>query len=248
MNKPLYLRGFWRDDNLHFDSIGHLKDNSLPVSFALSGFELKKVHLKQDKLILDGRRVGLEFKDNKPLRIPLNAGKPTNPTDEPIHIEIDASSVGDYGPALDTVFVEDLAKLAPSLPFYWKSYASKELIPATTTSNPSETPVTTQQNPSTPSQQPKRIGGSITPPKLLKAKEPDFNDVARSLKYSGISLIHFWLKPDGTVTNLSILRPLGLGLDERALAAVQQYTFSPAMENGKPVLVELNVEVNFQIY
>ena len=36
--------------------------------------------------------------------------------------------------------------------------------------------------------------------------------------------------------------------DEKALEAVRQYKFKPAMENGKPVLVELNVEVNFQIF
>jgi protein TonB len=39
-----------------------------------------------------------------------------------------------------------------------------------------------------------------------------------------------------------------MGLDEKALEAVRQYKFKPAMENGKPVLVELNVEVNFQIF
>jgi protein TonB len=39
-----------------------------------------------------------------------------------------------------------------------------------------------------------------------------------------------------------------MGLDEKAIEAVQQYRFKPAMENGKPVLVELNIEVNFQIF
>ena len=39
-----------------------------------------------------------------------------------------------------------------------------------------------------------------------------------------------------------------MGLDEKAVEAVKQYRFKPAMENGKPVLVELNVEVNFQIF
>jgi protein TonB len=32
------------------------------------------------------------------------------------------------------------------------------------------------------------------------------------------------------------------------MEAVRQYRFKPAMENGKPVTVEMNVEVNFQIY
>jgi protein TonB len=39
-----------------------------------------------------------------------------------------------------------------------------------------------------------------------------------------------------------------MGLDDNAIKAVQQYRFKPAMEGGKPVPVELNVEVNFQIF
>jgi TonB family protein len=39
-----------------------------------------------------------------------------------------------------------------------------------------------------------------------------------------------------------------MGLDEKALEAVRQYKFKPAVFNGKPVPVEINIEVNFRIY
>jgi protein TonB len=39
-----------------------------------------------------------------------------------------------------------------------------------------------------------------------------------------------------------------MGLDGKAVEAVKQYRFKPALEAGKPVAVELNVEVNFQIF
>ena len=45
-----------------------------------------------------------------------------------------------------------------------------------------------------------------------------------------------------------MLRGVGMGLDEKAMEAVKQYKFKPAREAGKPVAVELNVEVNFQIF
>ncbi len=95
---------------------------------------------------------------------------------------------------------------------------------------------------------PRRIGGGITPPKVLHSVEPEFSDKAKALKYGGKALVNLHVEPDGTVSHVSVVRALGLGLDENALAAVQTYTFSPAMMNGKPVLVELNIEVNFQIY
>ena len=39
-----------------------------------------------------------------------------------------------------------------------------------------------------------------------------------------------------------------MGLDEKAMEAVRSYKFKPARKNGQPVTVEMNVEVNFQIF
>jgi TonB family protein len=52
----------------------------------------------------------------------------------------------------------------------------------------------------------------------------------------------------GRTKHVRVLRGVGDGLDEKALEAVKQYKFSPAMEGGKPVLVELKTEVNFKIF
>jgi TonB family protein len=244
MNQPLFLRGCWGDDKLHFDSVGNLKDKSSVVPFTLCGFEFKDVHLKQDKLILQGRRIGLELKDDEQFRVPLNAGKIGSQEDESIHLEVAASPTGDYGPALDAIFVNGLPNLIPLMPAYWKPYSLKYFTPMVET-DASTTEQTSQQP---PAPKPARVGGAIKAPKLLYAKEPTFNDFARRLQYSGVVVVNLHLEPDGKVTNLSIVHALGMGLDERALAAVQKYTFSPATQNGIPVLVELNVEINFEIY
>jgi protein TonB len=45
-----------------------------------------------------------------------------------------------------------------------------------------------------------------------------------------------------------VLRGVGMGLDQKAVAAVQQYKFKPALKDGKPVPVYVNIEVNFQIF
>jgi hypothetical protein len=209
MNKPLYLRGGWRDDNLHFNSAGQLKGKSDPVTFILRGFEFKSLRIKQDKLILEGRRIGLEFSDHKQVRVPLNVGKPVRPEDESIRIEIAASPSGDYGPALDAIFANGLAELVPSMPYYWQPYALKNFTaidssttPGTTVANPAQQPADSSDA------KPRRIEGAVTSPKLLRSKEPEFSDAARGLKYSGTVLINFWLQPDGTVSHLSLVRPI----------------------------------------
>jgi TonB family protein len=247
-DKSLYLRGFWRDDTLHFDSTGHLFGTSDPVTFTLSGFDLKSAQLKQNKLILEGQRVGLELANNKQERVPLMVGRPRHGRPESMHIEIDASQNGDYGPALDAIFIEGIADLVPSLPFYWKSYAQKNFLPAAAADTPPATSVSAKEAAPSEEPQPRRIGGGIAPPKLLHTAEPKFTDSAKTLLYGGNCLVNLHVEPNGTVSHVSVVRAVGLGLDESALAAVQQYIFSPSMMNGVPILVELNIEVNFQIF
>jgi TonB family protein len=250
MDKPLYLRGFWRDDKLHFDPTGHLLGNSDPVTFTLSGFDLKTVHLEQDKLVLEGRRIGLELANNKQKRVALQMGNAFHSKDESIHIEIDANPNGDYGSALDAIFVDGLSDLVPALPFYWQSYARRNFLPAPDANKApapaSPTTAPSQQSAAPQDAKPFRIGGSVKAPQLLHSAEPAFNGEGRRLNYSGKTLINLHVDLNGSPTHLSVVRGIGLGLDERALAAVQQYKFAPATENGKPVIVELNVEVYFQ--
>ena len=52
----------------------------------------------------------------------------------------------------------------------------------------------------------------------------------------------------GNPTHVHVAHGIGMGLDEKAVEAVKQYRFKPAMKNGRPVTVEMYVVVNFQIF
>jgi len=95
---------------------------------------------------------------------------------------------------------------------------------------------------------PRRIGGGVSAPILTYSVEPEFSEEARKAKVAGNVLVNLWVDTNGNPTHVRVIRGVGMGLDEKAVEAVRQYKFKPAMENGKPVLVELNVEVNFQIF
>jgi protein TonB len=95
---------------------------------------------------------------------------------------------------------------------------------------------------------PKRIGGGVSAPVLIYSVDPEFSEEARRAKAAGNVIVNLWVDEKGMPSHVRVIRGVGMGLDEKALAAVKQYRFRPAMENGKPVLVELNVEVTFTVF
>ncbi len=78
--------------------------------------------------------------------------------------------------------------------------------------------------------------------------DPEFSEEARKAKFMGVVTVNLIVNAQGMPQNVRVLRGVGMGLDEKAVEAVRQYKFKPAMEGGKPVPVELNIEVNFQIF
>ncbi len=94
----------------------------------------------------------------------------------------------------------------------------------------------------------RRIGGGVSAPLVLFAPEPEFSEEARKAKAAGNVLVYLQVDAQGRPTHVHVLRGIGLGLDEKAVEAVRQYKFKPALEDGRPVPVEMNVEVNFQIF
>ncbi len=91
-------------------------------------------------------------------------------------------------------------------------------------------------------------GGGVSSPKLVYSVDPEFSDEARRQKYQGVVVLSIIVDAQGNPQRIRVLRPLGMGLDEKAVEAVKQYKFKPAMLNGRPVPVEINIEVNFQLF
>jgi periplasmic protein TonB len=94
-----------------------------------------------------------------------------------------------------------------------------------------------------------RVGGGVSAPVPIFTPEAEFSDEARRAKYQGVCLISLIVDAQGNPQNPRVVRPLGMGLDEKALEAVRKYKFKPAMKDGKtPVPVMMSIEVNFRLY
>lgn len=93
-----------------------------------------------------------------------------------------------------------------------------------------------------------RVGGGVSAPKALYAPDPEYSEEARKAKYQGTCVLWLVVGPDGRPRDIKVARTLGLGLDEKAIEAVKTWKFEPALKDGKPVAVQINVEVSFRLY
>jgi protein TonB len=78
---------------------------------------------------------------------------------------------------------------------------------------------------------------------------PEYSDEARKVKYQGAVVVEGVVNVDGRVTNIKIVKGVGMGLDENAVAAVKTWRCKPATgPNGKPVPTLVPIEVTFRLF
>jgi TonB family protein len=92
-----------------------------------------------------------------------------------------------------------------------------------------------------------KAGGEVSSPILLSKVEPEYSEEARRAKYSGTVSLSVVVDEQGIPRDIKVVRPLGLGLDERAIQAVARWRFRPGTKNGHPVKVRATVEVSFRL-
>ena len=120
-----------------------------------------------------------------------------------------------------------------ALPGFWKLYY--QAAAAKTDYRPSD-PAVQRQN---------TVDKKAT---LLTFTDPQSNDYAQANGVAGMALYHTMVGPDGKAAEIAVARPIGFGLDEKAVDAIRNATFAPAILDGKPVPVMLNMVVEFRIY
>lgn len=92
-----------------------------------------------------------------------------------------------------------------------------------------------------------RVGGGVTAPQVLYKIDPEYSEEARKAKYSGTVVLYIEVDPTGKARNLRVVKGIGLGLDEKAIEAVNKWKFKPGLRDGKPVTVAAHIEVNFRL-
>jgi hypothetical protein len=331
VGRPLFLRGLWLDETLHFNMVGDLVSQSPKGSFTLCGMMIDHVRMTKKEVVLEGVRFGVHFEGEAPweeqatsfdriqitpkkkhqeividrqlvvipkkekgekgganpmaqdqgaVRLAANgdslrpgngapgevaatrevntgpgSSDPMSQNQGAVRLAASGDSLrpGDGAPtvvaattisaaesaehlrdALDKIFAPELdAKMVAQMPDYWQFFyqaqqAHKSLVPTDATlAHP---------------------GPGVDGPKLLRNVVPASNDFAQRGDVAGVASYKVILDPQGKILAVAIYRPIGFGLDENAVAAIQKSTFAPAVKDGKPVSSVIDVAVNFRIY
>jgi len=136
--------------------------------------------------------------------------------------------------ALDRVFADGIDdRLMASMPAYWKLYYQAEA--SKTGYHPSD-PAVLRQN---------MVDKKA---KLITVFEPQSNEYAQAFGVAGVALYHAVIGADGKPGEIAVGRPIGFGLDENAVEAILKASFEPAIKDGQPVPVLLDLVVQFRIY
>lgn len=91
-----------------------------------------------------------------------------------------------------------------------------------------------------------QAASSSAPVPLMQCRQPEYTEEARIVHLSGTVTLSLTVDDEGIPTDIHVVSPLGLGLDEKAVSCVHQSRYSPAQKDGKSVPSKIDVAVPFQ--
>lgn len=89
---------------------------------------------------------------------------------------------------------------------------------------------------------------NVTVPQCISCPDPTFSQQARANGRQGDVVFSVLITPAGRATQITVLKMLGDGLDEKAIEAIRTWQFKPGMKDGKPVAVRTPIEVSFRLF
>lgn len=233
--RVVILRRFSSGSHLHYAENGDFVSGGDVGPWTLDAYlQVTQIQMNRNRLRIDGNRLDFMYdnatKDLRPYRGPMVS----------IDIKIDpaSTSLASVQKVLSRVFVSERAAMANLAPDYWRAYLlqtasyKKALASAQSASGTPKLPSALK----------------ITPPRPKHTPDPRYPREAREQGVHGSVILGVLIKSDGTVGRETILRPLGMGMDDAAVETVKRWSFIPAMRDGRPVAFQIVITVTFHLF
>jgi TonB family protein len=85
-------------------------------------------------------------------------------------------------------------------------------------------------------------------PRCTSCPSPGYSDAARAAKFQGAVVLSIVVTTEGKATSIYVLEGAPFGLTTKAVEAVQDWRFEPALKDGNPVPVRTQIETTFRFY
>lgn len=252
--KTVLIRGFFQDDKLEYTAQGDVMGTPQPGSWTVAKFEVHAISAHQDRLEIRGPRVNT-LADPYEHRF---TNKVSHEGDIKVTIHASPSLLDQQqlDSLIQKVFVTDSKPKIEVFPPYWREFfsgnitKSKDVHGKTIFRRRGETdlgedrPVYTDSS----GEPVFRVSTNMEAPKIVHHVDPEFTQCARDEKFTGTTLLSLEIDKTGIIHDIQIAQPIGCGLDDEAVRAVQQWRFAPARRNAQPVAVLVEAEVSYKVY
>ena len=241
----LSLRNPYFGKTLSFDSSGRPTNHVVAGPWSTCGLlQAQRVRLRQDGIEIEGKRVilalrsgGVDGHTSTPAKLQVAPVL----TDQGVHIRMQLLPVNvkQVNDALAQVFQG--GQLMDRVSDYWKQVTDD--LKGFRQSTPNAVVGELEGNRPVYLVNP----GVVEPPRTIHAPDPEYTEAARNKRIQGTTVLSIVVNEKGFPEMLEIVRGLGEGLDIQALLAVATWRFDPAVKDGKPIAVLVNVEVEFRL-
>lgn len=212
------------------------------------GMNILKISLKLDRLRLEGNRVyfiydprqtAMSYVPDKDSRLKLE-----------VLLQHPCASLGEATVIIRRIFSITDEDLLDSVPIFWKSFIAKRT--GLKWDGESHAESHTDSLRKVLSENKTNIynlrgGEGVSPPRAVYTPVPSFTRQALSHRFQGVVVLSAIVDQKGKVQRPQIVRALGMGLDEQAIEAMKSWKFEPGMRDGKPVNIEMLLEVAFNL-
>ena len=211
---------------LRFDVDGKLLNPSQPGMFTLDGsIHIESINVRAERIDILGRRSFLSFNDK--------SGKLEEyPTRESFRLEFSRKAGVAPDPGIDAVLLT-VEQFVKGLPPYWSRLVSGMPILETIT------------DPDTGETVPRASEAQKLTPISIRRQAPGYPTDLHDYSISGPVVLRVIVDEKGKTKVVDIVTPMGFGLDQTAINAVNRWEYEPAKRDGMPVKVYIRVLFNF---
>ncbi|MGH9532099.1 MAG: energy transducer TonB [Terriglobales bacterium] len=245
--QEVVLRHFNSGSRLEVASNGELLAWGPVGSWTLySHVYIEKVKVMGSDVVLDGRRQFLVYDDS---RKTFEVGEKNRKKQERVVIVLRGVLPGGEAMIRDRlaqIFLKPNEHLYELVPVFWRRFLCEDVNARASAEQKRECPVDAdfREAPKEGTQK------YLIPPKAVHTPDPEYTNPGRGAKLQGRLEIWMLVDREGKPAATRIAKPLGMGLDESAFEAVNQWRFQPARnkDTGEPAPYIVKVEVSFRLW